>query len=978
MWTKLFYDKYASHHHFKNPITSKVTIEDLEDGSYDYFIGKQALDIYNSLFSEYFQMPKYLINSDFLNLHLYIKEVDGLQTVYAVIGINHQVLEEYVTNGKAIPHEDFVKSLLQFHLEYEGRTESYNDLYYYTSAKTQNELVEKNIQYIIDHAMTPADYTMDERVCKQKDITLDLFDYQRCSVHWMIEREKNLKTISYNMNPEIKIGNVYYDKQMRSFYLGKDRKNMTFYGGGLIDEVGLGKTLDVITLSLNNPPSNTAYIDEKGPKMLRSKATLVLCPNQLCGQWIREIKNKVSKDFDPVIIQMLTKRDFDRYTYQDLLDADFVVVSYTFLDNKAFTGQWSSRISSLKSFHRQKWSSTDKDVVNTTFASMAKKLVSNPIEHLNRQCPLIQLVHWHRLVVDEIHEVYSNDKYNFMNNIIPCIKSSFRWAVTATPFIGDAVEAISYLLDFLTGHQNQDGVKILVQNDFVEFLSTECFRRNTKKSVQEEHKLPPIQEEIRWLKFTPTERMMYNAFLANPNNDKFSTYLRQLCCHPQLADETKHCLSNCKSLQDIEKMMVQHYQKEVDEAQSKVDKMDERLKKLNKKIRKIEKKQKKRQMKKMGLKVESDSSDSDESDDDDEDDDEEIAILMAGVYNEGVGGNYDIKPTVTLTNLKESVQILEDKRKTANNELDGKTTTMNFFNNVVERVRKTVTKESGPKKEIKYDCKLDGDTNMMNFLMSQMSDSEDDSDGDSKDEDDEERCGICLDEIPEDDVGVTKCGHIFCYECLKISTAKYHTCPYCKKHLNDLDIFVLSYEKPKKEEEKKQIDMEKEELINAVGTKLANLIFYLKETKEHTIIFSQWDDLLRRVGYILRENGIQNVFCKGNVYQRDKAIREFNEDDKIKVIMLSSEKTASGTNLTKASQVVIIEPIYGTYKFRKDQERQAVGRAHRLGQKKSIKLIRFLIRSSIEEDIYKMNLEEDAKHIDAKDDTDAYAEMEIA
>ena len=39
--------------------------------------------------------------------------------------------------------------------------------------------------------------------------------------------------------------------------------------------------------------------------------------------------------------------------------------------------------------------------------------------------------------------------------------------------------------------------------------------------------------------------------------------LRQLCCHPQLADETKHALVNCKSLKDIEAIMLTHYKQEV-------------------------------------------------------------------------------------------------------------------------------------------------------------------------------------------------------------------------------------------------------------------------------------------------------------------------------------------------------------------------------------------------------------------------------
>ena len=121
--------------------------------------------------------------------------------------------------------------------------------------------------------------------------------------------------------------------------------------------------------------------------------------------------------------------------------------------------------------------------------------------------------------------------------------------------------------------------------------------------------------------------------------------------------------------------------------------------------------------------------------------------------------------------------------------------------------------------------------------------------------------------------------------------------------------------------------------------------------------------MLTRVGKTLRENKIKNVFCKGNCYQCDKAIRDFNSDTKIKVIMLSSDSAASGTNLTKATQVILLDPIYGNYEYRKKQEKQAIGRAHRLGQHNTIKVIRFIIKDSIEQDIYNMNLEEDKKHI---------------
>jgi len=155
----------------------------------------------------------------------------------------------------------------------------------------------------------------------------------------------------------------------------------------------------------------------------------------------------------------------------------------------------------------------------------------------------------------------------------------------------------------------------------------------------------------------------------------------------------------------------------------------------------------------------------------------------------------------------------------------------------------------------------------------------------------------------------------------------------------------------------------KQALINEVGTKLANLIYFLKSNDKHTIIFSQWDDMLHRVGAVLDNYGIRNVFCRGNIWQRDKAIREFNQQDNIKVIMLSSESAASGTNLTKAKQVILLDPVYGSYEFRKNTEWQAVGRAHRLGQTSEVDVVRFIIKDTVESDIYNMNREEDAKHV---------------
>ena len=973
MWDYLFYDKYASinEHKFDNEYTKNITIEDLSDGSYKLLSGKKALNFYNKKFDKNFEIPQF--SDNLCKLEIYTKRVKGIEKIFTVVGVNSSLLENFIKNNIPIPNIEFIENLCRFHLHYTdfSRLEAST---YFDNKKMKK--IDGNIKFITEKSMNSVDYTFDVGIDNQKEIKENLYKYQKCSINWMIEKEKSIKTIKYNINDEVIIGNVYYDIYNHKFDLLENRKQLTFYGGGLIDEVGLGKTVQMITLAINNQRESINYYDDKYDNMISSRATLILCPNQLCGQWIREVEKMVSKDYGANIIPFMTKRHFDKYTYQDLLDADFVLVSFTFLDNKAFTIPWTSKVSKLKNFSSQNWNKSDVIAVKKVFDELGKDFKNDPFK-IYEKCPLFPLIHWHRIIVDEFHEIHKSSsgraKYSYIKNLLPFLKSDYRWVVTATPFINN--DSLYNIIDYLTDYKNLDGKNILGTDKFVDYLSTDCFRRNTKASVKEEHTLPPIKENVLWLKFSSTERMMYNAYLANPNNDKFSVYLRQLCCHPQLADETKHALVNCKSLKDIETIMLSHYKNEVENCQEIVDKIKEKIKKVNKNIKKMKKNQKKKKLKKLkklNKKFKDDSESDDDSDDDSDDGsnedsnsnsdklDDDIATLMADMNGVDLGDIDEDKPLITLDNLNESLDKLNQRLYQAENELEGKTTTFNFFNNVINRLRKTVSKETDMKKKTEFEMDLNGDKSVMDLLNDM-----DDSDSDEEEED-EDICGICYDEIPENDVGVTKCGHIFCYECLKIAISQYHKCPMCQKKLKDSEVWMLSYEKKKKKDtEISPEEKKKDELIDEIGTKLANLIFYLRETNEHTIIFSQWDDLLRKVGRILEENNIKNVFCKGNCYQRDKAIREFNSDDKIKVIMLSSDSSASGTNLTKASQVILLDPIYGSYKYRKDQEKQAVGRAHRLGQKNNIKVTRFIIKDSVEEEIYWMNVNEDKKHLES-------------
>jgi SNF2 family DNA or RNA helicase len=71
--------------------------------------------------------------------------------------------------------------------------------------------------------------------------------------------------------------------------------------------------------------------------------------------------------------------------------------------------------------------------------------------------------------------------------------------------------------------------------------------------------------------------------------------------------------------------------------------------------------------------------------------------------------------------------------------------------------------------------------------------------------------------------------------------------------------------------------------------------------------------------------------------------------------MLSLENAASGTNLTQATHIILMDPISGSRSRAHAIEAQAIGRAHRLGQTQKLTVVRFLIVDTIEHETYLKN-----------------------
>jgi len=114
------------------------------------------------------------------------------------------------------------------------------------------------------------------------------------------------------------------------------------------------------------------------------------------------------------------------------------------------------------------------------------------------------------------------------------------------------------------------------------------------------------------------------------------------------------------------------------------------------------------------------------------------------------------------------------------------------------------------------------------------------------------------------------------------------------------------------------------------------------------IIFSQFGGMLELVEFALKREGISCVIFRGgmSMQARDDALQAFNTEPSLKVILISLKAGGEGLNLQVANHVFLLDPWWNPA-----CEMQAIQRAHRIGQTREVKAIRFVTKNTIEEKI---------------------------
>ncbi|KAL4941258.1 hypothetical protein BDV06DRAFT_212797 [Aspergillus oleicola] len=116
-----------------------------------------------------------------------------------------------------------------------------------------------------------------------------------------------------------------------------------------------------------------------------------------------------------------------------------------------------------------------------------------------------------------------------------------------------------------------------------------------------------------------------------------------------------------------------------------------------------------------------------------------------------------------------------------------------------------------------------------------------------------------------------------------------------------------------------------------------------------SVVFSAWTSHLDLIEIALRDQGLMGFTRLDGTMTlaaRNKALDTFRSDDNITILLATIGAGGVGLNLTAASNVYIMEPQYNPAAVA-----QAVDRVHRLGQKREVTTVQFLMKESIEEKI---------------------------
>lgn len=117
------------------------------------------------------------------------------------------------------------------------------------------------------------------------------------------------------------------------------------------------------------------------------------------------------------------------------------------------------------------------------------------------------------------------------------------------------------------------------------------------------------------------------------------------------------------------------------------------------------------------------------------------------------------------------------------------------------------------------------------------------------------------------------------------------------------------------------------------------------------LVFSQFTSYLAQIRAMLDKAGMRYLYLDGqtDLDERSELVTQFQNGD-CPIFLASLKAGGLGLNLTAANYVILLDPWWNPA-----IENQAMDRAHRIGQKRNVTVIRLIAQHTIEEKILRLH-----------------------
>ncbi|KAF2757096.1 hypothetical protein EJ05DRAFT_55747 [Pseudovirgaria hyperparasitica] len=431
------------------------------------------------------------------------------------------------------------------------------------------------------HTTSPDDEVSSK--IQTKMLESELYPFQRRAVNWLLRREgvgfSNGELVPLqpqysrdNLPPSFTKMRAKHGVDTRDVYVSKEMAMVTLdpaacripqevKGGILAEEMGLGKTVELVALiALHKRAQSGKQWDAYSmTEVTRSGATLIVTPSSLIQQWKSEINRhapslRVHEFKGTTTASHAPKARYAAASTETLLKFDIVLTTYAVLRREVH-------------FARPP---PDRSTRHGT------------AKEARRRSPLVE-IHWWRVCLDEAQMVENGvSKAAEVARLIPRVNA---WAVSGTP-LRKNVQDLRGLLAFLRYEPYCRHEKLFsgMERRVFRELFGRIALRHTKAGVRHELSLPPQKRVVITVPFTPVEEQNYANLFAemcgaiqmtpegNPAVDdwdpkdyteqmrRYLIRLRQTCLHPQVGGRNRKALGRrnvpLRTVADVLEVMI--------------------------------------------------------------------------------------------------------------------------------------------------------------------------------------------------------------------------------------------------------------------------------------------------------------------------------------------------------------------------------------------------------------------------------------